>query len=200
MCTTTATPGTPQLSTIPSITSCDDDDDNGDDDDDDVENFQVTLQWQPPNNTGGLNVEIKHYLVNVTGPPGFSCPLDQCNITTTNTTITGLKCNTRYIVTVRAVNCIGEGDAVSVNIVPPGECDKQQKLLLILSLTKQWIHDYNTIVTCYAVQLCSVFCCSIVSCHSNYFSNVMRHNFSLSKEEYIAARDKCNFHDYTTTY
>ena len=60
---------------------------------------------------------MERYLVNVTGLPGFNCPPDQCNVTTTNTTITGLKCNTSYMVTVRAVNCIGEGtptDATSV--------------------------------------------------------------------------------------
>ena len=65
---------------------------------------QVTLQWTSPNYTGGQ--EISRYLVDVSG---FVCPPHQCNVTTTNTTITGLLCNTSYTVTVRAVNCIGEG-------------------------------------------------------------------------------------------
>ena len=65
---------------------------------------QVTLQWTSPNYTGGQ--EILRYLVGVSG---LTCPPHQCNVTTTNTTITGLLCNTSYTVTVRAVNCIGEG-------------------------------------------------------------------------------------------
>ena len=86
---------------------------------------QVTLEWSPPTDTGGVGVEIEHYLVTVTGPPGFNCPPDQCNVTTTNTTITGLMCNTNYMVTVRAVNCIGEGSPtqpITVTLEPPGEC------------------------------------------------------------------------------
>ena len=84
-------------------------------------NFQVTLVWNPPNSIGGLSVEIKRYLLNITGPPGFTCPPEQCNVTTTNTTITGLMCNTSYNVTVRAVNCAGEGSDLVVSVVPPGE-------------------------------------------------------------------------------
>ena len=45
-------------------------------------------------------------------PPGFVCPPEQCNVTTTNTTnITGLSCSTEYNFTVRAVNCVGSSSA-----------------------------------------------------------------------------------------
>ena len=106
-----AAPNTPQLaSTQPS--TCDD-----------VNGNQFTLEWSPPNDTVGPSVEIEYYLVNVTGPPGFNCPPDQCNVTTNSTTITGLKCNTSYMVTVRAVNCIGEGSQSApslINVETPG--------------------------------------------------------------------------------
>ena len=68
---------------------------------------QATLHWTSPTDTGGQGVDIKWYLLNVTGPAGYTCPADQCNVTTTNTTITGLLCNSNYTVTVRAVNCAG---------------------------------------------------------------------------------------------
>ena len=76
---------------------------------------QVTLQWTSPNYTGGQ--EILRYLVDVSG---FACPPHQCNVTTTNTTITGLLCNTSYTVTVRAVNCIGEGNTSNPIIINSG--------------------------------------------------------------------------------
>ena len=75
---------------------------------------QVTLQWTPPTDTGGDNVIIEHYVVDVTGPAGVTCSPEPCNMisgTTTNTTITGLLCNTNYTFTVRAVNCRGEGNS-----------------------------------------------------------------------------------------
>ena len=84
----TDSPGSPTLINAPSLIKCDA-----------VNGNQVTLNWT---NTGGL-----YYLLNVTGPAGYICPADQCNVTTTNTTITGLLCNTNYTVTVRAVNCAG---------------------------------------------------------------------------------------------
>ena len=99
----------------------------------DVNGNQFILDWSPPTNTGGPSVEIEHYLVNVTGPPGFNCPPDQCNVTTTSTTITGLKCNTSYIVTVRAVNCIGEGTLttpVVINVDTRGEFEAHCTILL----------------------------------------------------------------------
>ena len=55
-------------------------------------------------------MQIEYYLVNVTGPGGFTCPPEQCNVTTTNTIITNLECDNVYLVTVRAVNCIGVGN------------------------------------------------------------------------------------------
>ena len=40
----------------------------------------------------------------------------------TATTITGLQCNTSYMVSVRAVNCVGVGSSLqmSINLRPPG--------------------------------------------------------------------------------
>ena len=80
----------------------------------------VSLEWNQPNDTGGQDLTIEHYVVNVTGPAGFTCPANQCNVTTTNTTITGLLCNTSYTVTVTAVNCIGEGNSSNPIIISTG--------------------------------------------------------------------------------
>ena len=80
----------------------------------------VSLEWTQSNGTGGQDLTIEHYVVNVTGPAGYTCPADQCNVTTTNTTITGLLCNTSYTVTVRAVNCIGEGNSSNPIIINSG--------------------------------------------------------------------------------
>ena len=80
----------------------------------------VSLEWTQPNDTSGQDLTIEHYVVNVTGPAGFTCPADQCNVTTTNTTITGLLCNTSYTVTVRAVNCIGEGNTSNPIMINSG--------------------------------------------------------------------------------
>ena len=102
----TGTPGTPQNMLISCNTNAN----------------QFTLEWSPPIDAGGM---ISHYLVNVTGPPGFNCPPDQCNVTTTTTTITGLKCTASYMFTVRAVNCIGEGSPtqpMAANMALPCEC------------------------------------------------------------------------------
>ena len=65
-------------------------------------------------------MNIEHYIVNVTGSENFVCPPNQCNVTTTNTTITGLLCNTSYIVTVRAVNFLGEGNSSNPIIINAG--------------------------------------------------------------------------------
>ena len=84
---------------------------------------QVNLQWIPPTNTGGQGVMIDRYLVTVSGPAGYTCPTDQCNVTTTSTTLTGLECGSTYMVSVSAVNCIGESGAsntIMINLRPPG--------------------------------------------------------------------------------
>ena len=81
---------------------------------------QVTLTWTQPNNTGGQNVNISRYLLDVIDPAGFICPADQCNVTTTTTTITGLLCNTNYTVTVRAVNCVNKGDPSTFEVIEVG--------------------------------------------------------------------------------
>ena len=94
----TAVPGSPTLMIVPPPTC------------DSISGNQVTLQWTPPTDTGGPGVDITHYVVDVTGPAGVTCSPEPCNMTNgTNTTITGLLCNTNYTVTVRAVNCRGEG-------------------------------------------------------------------------------------------
>ena len=80
----------------------------------------MSLEWTQPNDTSGHDLTIEHYIVNVTGPAEFTCPADQCNVTTTNTTITGLLCNTSYTVTLKAVNCIGEGNSSNPIIINTG--------------------------------------------------------------------------------
>ena len=97
ICTITAVPDSPQLPNTRVSATCHN-----------VNGNQVTLQWTPPTNTGGQGVEIERYLLTVTGPVGFTCPPSQCSVTANTTTITGLQCGTSYMVTVRAVNCIGE--------------------------------------------------------------------------------------------
>ena len=83
---------------------------------------QVTLQWTPPTYTGVPGVDITHYVVDVTGPAGVTCSPEPCNmISGTNTTITGLLCNANYTVTVRAVNCRGEGTSSSVVLRTTGQ-------------------------------------------------------------------------------
>ena len=83
---------------------------------------QVTLQWTPPTNTGGQGVVITHY--NITGlPQSAICSPGPCDMVDgTATTITGLQCNTSYMVSVRAVNCVGVGSSLqmSINLRPPG--------------------------------------------------------------------------------
>ena len=107
---------------------------------------QVTLAWSPPS---GQVVEIEYYLVDVAEPAEITCLLDQCNVTTTNTTITGLLCNTSYTITVTAVNCRGKGtvsDAISIGI---HEC----KLLLC------YFH-INFELFCHAHVCWARICCS----------------------------------------
>ena len=96
----TAIPGPPTLMSIPS-TTCDS-----------MSGNQIILQWIRPNDTGADNVTIEHYVVDVTGPAGVTCSPEPCNnISGTITSLTGLLCNTNYTVTVRAVNCRGEGNS-----------------------------------------------------------------------------------------
>ena len=85
----------------------------------------ATLKWAPPTNTGGEGVSIERYIVSVTGT-GYTCPPDQCNVTTPSTSITGLQCNTSYTVAVTAVNCKGQSmpsAPVTLNVtnIPNGE-------------------------------------------------------------------------------
>ena len=105
-----ATPGSPTLMSNP-LVICDIN----------TSTSQAALHWTQPTDTGGKNVLIDYYLLDVTGPDGFTCPADQCNVTTTNTTITGLLCNTSYTVTVRAVNCRNESTLSQPLVInPPG--------------------------------------------------------------------------------
>ena len=92
-------PGPPSLTSAASSTTCDGD-----------SNMAVTLQWTPPTNTGGQGMMITHYML-IGLPQSASCSTGPCdNITSTTTTITGLQCNTSYNVSVRAVNCRGNGN------------------------------------------------------------------------------------------
>ena len=113
VCFLTAVPGSPTLMDLPSA-SCDP-----------MSGNQVTLHWTPPTDTGGDNVTIEHYVVDVTEPAGVTCSPEPCNtISGANATITGLLCNTNYTVTVRAVNCRGEGISSTpamIVVTTPGE-------------------------------------------------------------------------------
>ena len=68
-----------------------------------VGDSRVALQWSSPMTMK----EIQFYTLDVTG---FTCSPDECQVNSTNTTISGLMDNTSYTITVRAVNCIGEGN------------------------------------------------------------------------------------------
>ena len=102
--------GTPDVpSTLRSSFECDMD-----------ENFSLPLKWTGPNYTGGPNVEIICYTLTVTEHNRLSYEM---NVTTTNTTITGLNCSSSYSISLRAVNCVGMGGALVITINPPGECE-----------------------------------------------------------------------------
>ena len=105
------TPGSPQILDQEIIPVCH----NGSE--------KAPITWTEPIDTGGKYVKIEYYLVNVnvTGPAGFTCPPEQCNVTTTNTIITDLECDATYSVTVRAVNCIGVSDISNSLIITFGE-------------------------------------------------------------------------------
>ena len=72
----------------------------------------IGLEWSPPASLS--TAPITGYIVNVSCVNGtsFNCPVNQCNLTTgdTNKTIiSGLKNDTQYLLSVSAINCIGEG-------------------------------------------------------------------------------------------
>ena len=127
----TDAPRSPTLMNVPP-TSCDP-----------MSGNQVTIQWSPPTDTGGPGVNIDHYVVDVTGPAGVTCSPEPCHmISGTTTTITGLLCNTSYTVTVRAVNCIGEGPSSQPVIITPSS----GKATVILNLTS--VHTCTCTCTC----------------------------------------------------
>ena len=78
--------------------------------------YQVSLQWNA-DDTGGPDVSILYYLVEVTSPSGFVCPPEQCNVTVNTTTITGLSCSTDYSFTVRTANCGGLSSPANLTLV-----------------------------------------------------------------------------------
>ena len=80
--------------------------------------YQAMLQWSG-------DTSHTHYQVEVTSPAGFVCPPEQCNITTTITTITGLRCATNYSLTVRAVNCAGQGNTTTITLPVEGDIIRQ---------------------------------------------------------------------------
>ena len=115
MCCLTAVPGSLTLMNADTLsTSCDL-----------INGNQIPLQWTPPTDTGGDNVTIDHYVVDVTGPAGVTCLPGPCNmISGTTTTITGLLCNANYNVTVGAVNCRGKGNSsapATITLTTSGE-------------------------------------------------------------------------------
>ena len=91
--------------------------------------YLTTLQWNA-NDTGGPDVSILYYLVEVTSPSGFVCPPEQCNVTVNTTTITGLSCSTDYSFTVRAVNCVGNSTVSNTKTVTTSS----SKFLLLLCI------------------------------------------------------------------
>ena len=97
---------------------------------------RATLEWAPPTNTGGEGVSIERYIVSVTtaSGTGYTCPPDQCNVTTPSTSITGLQCNTSYTVAVIAVNCKGQSmpsapATLNITSIPNG---KQEGIIRLI--------------------------------------------------------------------
>ena len=83
----------------------------------------IGLEWSPPASLS--TAPITGYIVNVSYVNGtsFNCPVNQCNLTTgdTNKTlISGLKNDTQYLLSVSAINCIGEGSYSPVIPVTTG--------------------------------------------------------------------------------
>ena len=77
--------------------------------------FSAELQWSG-------DTSHTHYQVKVISPAGFVCPPEQCNITTTTTTITGLSCDyTNYSFAITAVNCVGESNATTITLPVEGK-------------------------------------------------------------------------------
>ena len=77
--------------------------------------FQAMLQWSG-------HTSHTHYQVEVTSPAEFMCPPQQCNITTTTTTITGLSCATNYYtLAISAFNCAGQGNTTNITVPVEGK-------------------------------------------------------------------------------
>jgi hypothetical protein len=72
----------------------------------------VSLSWSPP--TQGV-VDVDYYLISVTPEPN-SCSSNQCQVSSTSTTIDNLQHGTFYTFSIRAVNCAGTGTSTSLNI------------------------------------------------------------------------------------
>ena len=73
------------------------------------------LQWSG-------DTDRTHYQVEVTSPAGFVCPPEQCNVTTTTATITGLSCATNYYtLAISAFNCAGQGNTTNITVPVEGK-------------------------------------------------------------------------------
>ena len=67
---------------------------------------RVTLLWTPPTNTNTVDVITHYELAGL--PQSATCSSGPCDmINSTNTTISGLQCNTSYMISVRAVSGCG---------------------------------------------------------------------------------------------
>ena len=95
--------------------------------------YQAMLQWSG-------DTSHTHYQVEVTSPAGFVCPPEQCNVTTTTTTITGLSCATNYYsFTVRAVNCVGQGNITTLTVSLQGKvCVSDSISLIVLNVSNSY--------------------------------------------------------------
>ena len=76
--------------------------------------YQAMVQWSG-------DADHTHYQVEVTSPAEFVCPPEQCNITTTTTTITGLSCATNYYtLAISAFNCAGQSNSTTITLSVKG--------------------------------------------------------------------------------
>ena len=93
--------------------------------------YQAMLQWSGDTSHTHYQVHVE-----VASPAGFVCPPEQCNITTTTTTITGLSCATNYYtLAISAFNCAGQSNSTTITLPVKGiDCDSFCHLLILFSL------------------------------------------------------------------
>ena len=101
--------------------------------------YQAMLQWSGDTSHTHYQVHVE-----VASPAGFVCPPEQCNITTTTTTITGLSCATNYyILAISAFNCAGQGNTSTITLPVEGKDCVSDYFSLILSILSVSIVSFN---------------------------------------------------------